>query len=167
MCILKMWACSLVIIIMSEWHCISPAEHREQLIVVEMICHLDFNHQHIPCSTVLLLGGSCGSCLTLRAEDVTEEERDAPPWRWPLTQNNVIVKQVGQRERGRMNKSEDEKNGDKERKLKSICLWHRVYTAAPVTCWSEFMSYSGSIIVTLHVVEIHLKDQKKTEQNMF
>lgn len=42
-------------------------------------------HMAIPCSAVLLLGGSCGSCLTLRAEEeVTEEERDAPPWRWPL-----------------------------------------------------------------------------------
>lgn len=40
-----------------------------------------------PCSTVLLLGGSCGSCRTLRAaaEDVTEEDRDEPPCRWPLT----------------------------------------------------------------------------------
>lgn len=43
----------------------------------------------------MLLGGSCGSCLTLRAEeDVTEEERDAPPWRWPLTHGNMIVKQT-------------------------------------------------------------------------
>lgn len=47
----------------------------------------------VPCSTVLLLGGSCGSCLTLRAdEDVTEEVTDIPPWRWPLTQNNMKVK---------------------------------------------------------------------------
>lgn len=44
----------------------------------------------VPCSTVLLLGGSCGSCLTLRVdEDVTEEERDPPLWRCPLTQNNM------------------------------------------------------------------------------
>lgn len=83
---------------------------------------------NIPCSTVLLLGGSCGSCLTLRAEeDVTEEERDEPPWRWPLTQNNMVVKETekkssqregemesGLKERGgrRMNKNMEEKNGD-------------------------------------------------------
>lgn len=96
------------------------------------IKRVSFTHQrtYIPCSTVLLLGGSCGSCLTLRAEeDVTEEERDEPPWRWPLTQNKMIVKQTDKKKelerglkkregRGKLNKSKKEKNGDKKKKGK-------------------------------------------------
>ena len=73
------------------------------------------------------MGGSCGSCLTLRAEDVTEEERDEPPWRWPLTQNKMIVKQTDKKknelergwkergEKGKINKCKKEKNGDKKK----------------------------------------------------
>lgn len=60
-----------------------------------------------PCSTVLLFGGSCGSCLALRAEeDVTEEERDTPPCRWPLTPNDMKVKQIEKKKAQRTEKQE-------------------------------------------------------------
>lgn len=52
-----------------------------------------FSGERVPCSTVLLWGGSWGSWRTLRAaEDVTEEEREEPPWRWPLIERNTKEK---------------------------------------------------------------------------
>lgn len=60
-------------------------------------------------------------------EDVTEEERDEPPWRWPLKQNNMIMKQTEKKKtnRGRkwrdrrgMNKIKEKKRMRGERKRK-------------------------------------------------
>lgn len=78
----------------------------------------------VPCSTVLLLGGSCGSCLTLRVdEDVTEEERDPPLWRCPLTQNNMTEsrKQKGEG-KGRHG---GEKKCEYKGRMKSVSMGRR------------------------------------------
>lgn len=87
--------------------------------------HVHESVSHIPCSTVLLLGGSCGSCLTLRAvEDVTEEERDKPPWRWPLKQSNTRVRQP-----------EDEGRNGGKKDVDMLRSW--LHAAPLVTGWSS------------------------------
>lgn len=114
-CVAKTWACVM-------WGALR-ADMCTVLIYTE-------SPTHTPCSTVLLLGGSCGSCRTLRAvEDVTEEERDEPPWRWPLKQSNTRVRQTEEITSQKMN---EEMVGWK----KDVdMLWSRLYTAPLVTGW--------------------------------
>lgn len=69
------------------------------------------------------MGGSRGSCLALRAEeDVTEEERGVPSWRWPLAQDNMTVKKNRRKPaRGKKRKIEEpEKDNEHKTGMKRM-----------------------------------------------
>lgn len=79
-----------------------------------------FSGERVPCSTVLLWGGSWGSWRTLRAaEDVTEEEREEPPWRWPLTERNTKEKPKKEPKGGKQSKDEN-KSGIKRQNKRIV-----------------------------------------------
>lgn len=84
---------------------------------------------HIPCSTVLVWGGSWGSCLTLRAD----EDAAAPPCRRPLTQTDVTVKQTERTDTENQCEGDWKQNWWREEKVK----WPRTCSTAPVNLFTK------------------------------